>query len=157
MEPAIEPSQLVATIFTTRHADDPFKAFRDFLQIHMVSITSARILKQFSPKDPLVVTEYSLSFESSISTDLSALRKSAYEWSKTVNVDVSIQHDNIFRRYKRLVVFDMDSTLIKQEVIDEIALYLDSINPEKQVGTKVAVFSRNDDKVDYRKLRNWRC
>jgi hypothetical protein len=146
MDSEIEASQLVATVFATGHADDPFKAFRDFLHTHMVSITSARILKHFSPKDPLVVKEYSLTFKSNISADLSALRKSAYEWSKTVNVDVSIQHDNIFRRYKRLVVFDMDSTLIKQEVIDEIALYLDSINSEKQVGTKVAVFSRSHDK-----------
>jgi hypothetical protein len=143
MEPTIEASQLVATVFATGHAEDPFKAFRDFLHAHMVSNTSARILKHFSPKDPLVVAEYSFAFESSISADLSALRKSAYEWSRTVNVDVSIQHDNIFRRYKRLVVFDMDSTLIKQEVIDEIALYLDSVNPEKHVGTKVAVFSRS--------------
>jgi len=47
----------------------------------------------------------------------------------------------VFRRYRRLVVFDMDSTLIKQEVIDEIALHLDSINPEKNVGVKVAVSS----------------
>ncbi|WP_372740684.1 phosphoserine phosphatase SerB, partial [Neptunomonas sp.] len=31
------------------------------------------------------------------------------------------QEDNIFRRHRRLVVFDMDSTLIEAEVIDELA------------------------------------
>jgi len=105
----------------------------------MVSFTSARILKAASNEDPLVATEYSFLFESSVSADLSALRQSAYEWSKSVDMDVAIQHDDVFRRYRRLVVFDMDSTLIKQEVIDEIALHLDSINPEKHVGVKVAV------------------
>ncbi|KAF2477038.1 phosphoserine phosphatase serb [Lindgomyces ingoldianus] len=39
------------------------------------------------------------------------------EW----NVEVVFQLDTVYRRYKRLAVFDMDSTLIQQEVIDEIA------------------------------------
>ena len=56
-----------------------------------------------------------------------------------MNVEVAIQRDDVFRRHKRLVVFDMDSTLIKQEVIDEIARHLDSVNPEKNVGGRVAV------------------
>ena len=36
-------------------------------------------------------------------------------------VDVAFLKDNIFRRSKRLIVFDMDSTLIQTEVIDEMA------------------------------------
>ena len=36
-------------------------------------------------------------------------------------VDVAFQHDSIFRRNRRLVAFDMDSTLIEGEVIDELA------------------------------------
>ncbi|KAI3641307.1 hypothetical protein MIR68_000669 [Amoeboaphelidium protococcarum] len=36
-------------------------------------------------------------------------------------IDFALQEDNVFRKYKRLVVFDMDSTLIQQEVIDELA------------------------------------
>ncbi|KAJ1908275.1 Phosphoserine phosphatase [Tieghemiomyces parasiticus] len=35
-------------------------------------------------------------------------------------VDIAVQPYNVFRRNKRLVVFDMDSTLIQQEVIDEL-------------------------------------
>ncbi|KAF3912714.1 hypothetical protein ABW21_db0207888 [Orbilia brochopaga] len=38
--------------------------------------------------------------------------------------DVVIQPDNIWRKNKRLVVFDMDSTLIAQEVIDEVAAFV---------------------------------
>jgi phosphoserine phosphatase len=36
-------------------------------------------------------------------------------------VDVAFLKDNVFRRSKRLIVFDMDSTLIQAEVIDELA------------------------------------
>lgn len=37
------------------------------------------------------------------------------------SVDVALQRDDMFRRNRRLVVFDMDSTLIQCEVIDELA------------------------------------
>ena len=36
-------------------------------------------------------------------------------------VDIAFQEDSVFRRNRRLVVFDMDSTLIDAEVIDELA------------------------------------
>lgn len=37
------------------------------------------------------------------------------------HVDISFQEDNIYRRNRRLICFDMDSTLIETEVIDELA------------------------------------
>ena len=42
-------------------------------------------------------------------------------FERTWNVQFIFQRDCITRRYKRLAVFDMDSTLVQQEVIDEIA------------------------------------
>jgi len=41
--------------------------------------------------------------------------------TETGDLDVAFQHDSIFRRNRRLVAFDMDSTLIRGEVIDELA------------------------------------
>lgn len=35
--------------------------------------------------------------------------------------DISLQEDTMYRRCRRLICFDMDSTLIKTEVIDELA------------------------------------
>lgn len=35
--------------------------------------------------------------------------------------DISLQEDSVYRRCRRLVCFDMDSTLIETEVIDELA------------------------------------
>ncbi|KAH8426435.1 phosphoserine phosphatase SerB [Aspergillus melleus] len=60
------------------------------------------------------------------------LRKheSIWRFEREWNVEVVLQKESVFRRHKRLVVFDMDSTLIRNEVIDEIAK---AIGVEKQV------------------------
>jgi phosphoserine phosphatase len=50
--------------------------------------------------------------------------ESIYNFEREWNCEVVLQPDTTFRRYKRLCVFDMDSTLIEQEVIDEIAAYV---------------------------------
>ena len=50
-----------------------------------------------------------------------ALRKLLFDISQRTGVDVSFQVDDIYRRSRRLVAFDMDSTLIQAEVIDELA------------------------------------
>ncbi|WP_369996014.1 phosphoserine phosphatase SerB [Winogradskyella sp.] len=42
--------------------------------------------------------------------------------SKELDVDIAFQEDTMFRRNRRLVCFDMDSTLIQTEVIDELAM-----------------------------------
>ena len=53
--------------------------------------------------------------------DLDTMKERFMEISQELGVDISYQEDNIYRRNRRLVVFDMDSTLIQQEVIDELA------------------------------------
>ena len=58
-----------------------------------------------------------------------------YRFEREWNVDVILQADTVLRRYPRLVVFDMDSTLIEQEVIDLIAA---SIGVEAQVSAITA-------------------
>ncbi|ODS52053.1 MAG: phosphoserine phosphatase SerB [Acidobacteria bacterium SCN 69-37] len=37
------------------------------------------------------------------------------------DIDIAVQLDTAYRRYRRLIAFDMDSTLIQTEVIDELA------------------------------------
>lgn len=44
-----------------------------------------------------------------------------YRFEREWNIDVALQPDTLWRRHPRLVVFDMDSTLITQEVIDLMA------------------------------------
>jgi phosphoserine phosphatase len=49
------------------------------------------------------------------------MRASLLSLTHEFDVDVAFQHDNVYRRNRRLVAFDMDSTLIQTEVIDELA------------------------------------
>jgi len=53
--------------------------------------------------------------------DISALHASCLTLGQEMDLDIAIQEDDIFRRNRRLVCFDMDSTLIQTEVIDELA------------------------------------
>jgi hypothetical protein len=53
--------------------------------------------------------------------DLVRLRSALAVIAATHAVDVHMQQEAVSRRGKRLVVFDMDSTLIRQECIDELA------------------------------------
>lgn len=53
--------------------------------------------------------------------DRVAMQKSFMELSSSLNFDISLQEDTMYRRCRRLICFDMDSTLIRTEVIDELA------------------------------------
>jgi phosphoserine phosphatase len=50
-----------------------------------------------------------------------ALRAALMQVTHDHPIDLAWQRDNIYRRIRRLVAFDMDSTLIQHEVIDELA------------------------------------
>lgn len=53
--------------------------------------------------------------------DPEQLRGDFLSIAQELNVDIAFQLDTLYRRNRRLVVFDMDSTLIDAEVIDELA------------------------------------
>lgn len=53
--------------------------------------------------------------------DKAALSEQFMNLTVKEGIDISFQKDDIFRRNRRLICFDMDSTLIKTEVIDELA------------------------------------
>jgi len=53
--------------------------------------------------------------------DPKAMQAEFLSVAQDLNVDIAFQQDSLFRRNRRLAVFDMDSTLIEAEVIDELA------------------------------------
>ena len=53
--------------------------------------------------------------------DRVAMQSQFMNLASSLNFDISLQEDTIFRRSRRLICFDMDSTLIRTEVIDELA------------------------------------
>lgn len=53
--------------------------------------------------------------------DREAMQAELLKLSGELAMDFSFQQDNMYRRMRRLICFDMDSTLIETEVIDELA------------------------------------
>ncbi|MDE5989940.1 MAG: phosphoserine phosphatase SerB [Duncaniella sp.] len=54
--------------------------------------------------------------------DSAAMQARFMQLSQEEEFDISMQEDTLFRRCRRLICFDMDSTLIETEVIDELAI-----------------------------------
>ncbi len=53
--------------------------------------------------------------------DRAEMQSRFMELSTAAGIDISLQMDGMYRRFRRLICFDMDSTLIETEVIDELA------------------------------------
>jgi len=101
------------------------------LNIDKITRLSGRVPLERIDAHTKACVEFSLRGEPE---DLAALRRSLLELSSELDIDVAYQEDNIYRRNRRLVVFDMDSTLIEAEVIDELAA-------EAGVGEQVAAIT----------------
>ncbi len=70
--------------------------------------------------------------------------------SRELDVDIAFQEDNIFRRNRRLVCFDMDSTLIQAEVIDKLA-ELAGVGDEVKAITEAAMQGEIDFKESFKR------
>jgi phosphoserine phosphatase len=68
--------------------------------------------------------------------------------SRELDVDIAFQEDNIYRRNRRLVCFDMDSTLIQAEVIDKLA-ELAGVGDEVKAITESAMQGEIDFKESF--------
>lgn len=53
--------------------------------------------------------------------DREQMQSDLMKLSTEMGIDFSLQQDNMYRRMRRLICFDMDSTLIQTECIDELA------------------------------------
>ncbi|MFP4391461.1 MAG: phosphoserine phosphatase SerB [Desulfohalobiaceae bacterium] len=82
--------------------------------------------------------------------DLSRMRSEFLALSRQYPVDIGLQEDTPYRRHRRLIAFDMDSTLIQSEVIDELA-YQAGVGPEVQEITTKAMQGELDFKQSLQK------
>lgn len=78
------------------------------------------------------------------------VRSSLMALTREYDIDIAFQHDNVYRRNRRLVAFDMDSTLIRSEVIDELAK-LAGVGAEVGAITEAAMRGELDFKASFRK------
>ena len=88
------------------------------LNIDMIHRLSGRIPLRGGERTPYACVELSVR---GTPRDPVAMRAAFLDITQTQDLDVAFQADDLFRRNRRLIAFDMDSTLIQAEVIDEIA------------------------------------
>lgn len=88
------------------------------LIIESITRLSSRISLEAPNSKSMASIEFSIGGHGQ---NIADYRASLLKLSAEMNIDIAYQEDSIYRRHRRLVVFDMDSTLIESEVIDELA------------------------------------
>ena len=88
------------------------------LNIDSISRLTGRISIKKPQSNPRACVQLSVSGKP---LDILDMRRTFMEISQKEGIDISFHVDNIYRRNRKLVVFDMDSTLIQAEVIVELA------------------------------------
>jgi len=91
---------------------------RHGLNIDKITRLSGRVSLDAAGRSDRACVEFSTRGELE---DPGRFRADCLELANELGVDIAYQEDSMFRRNRRLVVFDMDSTLIEAEVIDELA------------------------------------
>ncbi|NVZ09879.1 phosphoserine phosphatase SerB [Allochromatium humboldtianum] len=111
----------------------------------------ARLTGRISRRErlPAALASVELSVRGAV-PDLTELHGALLALGRVLDVDISVQEDDIFRRNRRLVCFDMDSTLIQTEVIDELAAAA-GVGAEVAAITEAAMRGELDFKESFRR------
>ena len=166
MAATASPARIVATLFyNAAHSDNSddgsyitsgrLNAFYTALGSALPGLDTGLIVsKELDPGAACRVVEATFPLPSTSPTALETLRRhdAIAQFEREANVECVFQADNVHRRYKRLAVFDMDSTLIQQEVIDEIA---SMIGVEKEVSAITAAAMNGE--LDFEASLRARC
>jgi len=114
--PEMEGEKFIVTCVSPTKVTASFVA--DLSQVLAMYKINIERIDKVSPRE-FSSMEISTSIPKSLETK--ALKEHLMQVSTKHKIDVAFLKDNVFRRNKRLIVFDMDSTLIQTEVIDELA------------------------------------
>ena len=82
--------------------------------------------------------------------DRSVMQNQLMTLSAEMGIDFSFQKDDMYRRMRRLICFDMDSTLIQTECIDELAMRA-GVGDQVKAITESAMRGEIDFKESFRK------
>jgi phosphoserine phosphatase len=112
------------------------------MNIDRITRLSGRVSLFREPERPMACVEFSVR---GAPDDPKTLRADLLDLSQRLEVDIAIQVDDVFRRNRRMVAFDMDSTLIQIEVINELAA-------AAGVGDQVAAITREamNGKIEFK-------
>lgn len=118
------------------------------LNIDLIHRLSGRISLSEKQRSAYACVEFSVR---GTPRDTTLMRAAFLEVAREHDIDIAFQVDDLYRRNRRLVAFDMDSTLIQAEVIDELA-------KEAGVGDEVAAITERamQGELDYEESLNQR-
>lgn len=117
------------------------------LNIDKITRLSGRVPLDHAASDAKACVEFSLR---GAHADLPSLRAKLVDIASTMDADIAFQEDSLYRRNRRLVVFDMDSTLIEAEVIDELAVAA-GVGEQVSAITEAAMRGEIDFKESFRR------
>ena len=116
------------------------------LNIDNIVRLSGRVSLMRSEAKTKACVEFSLKGEL---RDSAAFRAELMNVCGELDIDIAVQEDGLFRRNRRLICFDMDSTLISTEVIDELAR-LNGVGDQVSAVTERAMLGELDFKTSLR-------
>jgi phosphoserine phosphatase len=122
----MDTEPFVLTLLTETISDDKLAKLREILTLHAFHLQRSRALTPAGSE--LNCFEFAIA---GAPKRLESLRAALLELSHTLAVDLALRPESHDYRHFRLAAFDMDSTLIEAEVIDELA-------KEMGVGEQVA-------------------
>jgi phosphoserine phosphatase len=92
--------------------------YRQGLNIDIINRLTGRVPLAPSINHSRACVEFSVR---GVPKDEETMKSEFFHLTQKIEADISFQHDDIYRRNRRLVCFDMDSTLIRGECIVELA------------------------------------
>ena len=116
-------SRYIITLLANGISAEQLSTVTRIIEQHGLNIDAVRRLSGRVPLDGMD-TMGRASVEMSVRgplADQRALKEALFLAAGQLTFDFSVQEDSVYRRNRRLVAFDMDSTLIEAEVIDELA------------------------------------
>ena len=149
-------SPLILTVLSQGRGGEPLKAVSNLTRLYDINIDTVRRLTKPQPKSrreqdgevgPRLCLEMRLSGSLQNSE---AFQAELLVIADDIGFDFSVQRDTVFRRNRRLVAFDMDSTLIAEEVMDELAKR-HGVGEEVIAITEDAMAGRIDFKESFRR------
>lgn len=112
----------IVTLLARRITADQLREITACIAEHGLEIDGVRRLSGRLPLEADQSESASVEFSvRGLIADQAEMQAALLDVATRLSVDISIQEDNVYRRNRRLVAFDMDSTLIDAEIIDELA------------------------------------
>lgn len=117
----LRQQQFIITVLGRKVSAEHLARVSSILSAHQMNVSRIeRLSHELSPKND----GENACVELAASGDLAGeapMRADFMAAAEEMSVDIAFQHESIYRRNRRLFAFDMDSTLIQGEVIDELA------------------------------------